>query len=189
MGATITIVVIAIVVVAIGVVIGVLVSGRRRTALRERFGPEYERTVEAEGSPKAAEAQLRSRVKERESIDVHPLSDEARDSYLGEWRLVQAGFVDRPDSALGEADGLVQRVMRDRGYPVDDFERQAELVSVDHPVIVEQYRVAHGVFEAAGDDGTSTEELRKAMVAYKELFTELLDDRNEDRELEREEAR
>jgi hypothetical protein len=186
---TTIVVILAAVVAVIVVAVGVLVAGRRKASLRERFGPEYERAVETEGSSRAAEAQLRSRVKERERLDVHPLSDEARKSYRDEWEQVQAGFVDRPETALGDADGLVQRVMRDRGYPVDDFDHQAELMSVDHPAVVEHYRVAHGVFVGAGDEETSTEDLRTALVAYRELFTGLLDDHNEDHDLEREGAR
>ena len=35
--------------------------------------------------------------------------------------------------AIDDADRLIQSVMRDRGYPVEDFDDRAALVSVDHP--------------------------------------------------------
>ena len=35
--------------------------------------------------------------------------------------------------------------MRDRGYPVEDFDDRAAIISVDHPVVVERYRRAHTI--------------------------------------------
>jgi len=65
-------------------------------------------------------------------------------------------------------------VMRERGYPMDDFERQAEVISVDHPTVVEDYRAGHSAFAAHDRGEASTEDLRQAMVHYRALFEELL---------------
>ena len=62
--------------------------------------------------------------------------------------------------------------MRERGYPVEDFEQQAADVSVDHPDVVEHYRAAHAIH--ASDEQPSTEDLRQALVHYRALFDELL---------------
>jgi hypothetical protein len=92
------------------------------------------------------------------------------------WQGTQAEFVDDPVVAISDADRLIQSVMRDRGYPVEDFDSRAALVSVDHPRVVERYRRAHtiAIANAAGD--TDTEELRIAMQDYRALFEELVAD-------------
>jgi hypothetical protein len=88
---------------------------------------------------------------------------------------VQERFVDQPSEALVDAHLLVHRVMEARGYPMRDFEAQADLVSVDHPNVVENYRFAHGVHQRAREQQASTEDLREALLRYRSLFSELLD--------------
>ena len=122
---------------------------RRSTQLREGFGPEYDRVVEERGSQRDGEAELRERFDRRRSYDIRPLEPAARERYAERWRATQAQFVDQPASALADADKLVAEVMRERGYPVEDFDQQADDVSVDHPHVVEHYRKAHAIQSAA----------------------------------------
>jgi hypothetical protein len=105
-----------------------------------------------------------------------PLGADQRDRYGRDWRKVQADFVDDPPGAIGEADRLVAEVMRERGYPMGDFDQQAADVSVDHPTVVSEYRVAHAIAgrQADGED-VSTEDLRQAMMHYRSLFDDLLE--------------
>lgn len=166
------IVVIALVAVA---VVGRSVGGRKRTErLQSRFGPEYERTVGTVGDQRAAEKELAAREHKRAKLDIVALSPEARNNYADSWRKVQTAFVDDPTGAVGEADSLVSRVMRDRGYPVDDFEQRAADISVDHPQVVENYRTAHRIHRSQEAGTVSTEEQREAFVHYRALFEELL---------------
>src|SRR5450755_2827157 len=82
-----------------------------------------------------------------------------------------------PKEPLGGADALVREAMRDRGYPVDDdFEQRAADLSVDHPVVVENYRAAHSISVQAGRGEAGTEQLRRAMVHYRALLDDLLSD-------------
>jgi hypothetical protein len=186
---TMVLMVLLVVVVAVAVVLAVL--ARRRARLRDRFGPEYARTVEAAPSLEEAEADLRARVQEHDALDIRTLSDDERASYDARWRDVQAEFVDEPDSAIADADALVAELMQERGYPMADFEHQAGLISVEHPEVVAHYREAHGVFEKVGDDGeVDTEDLRQALVSYRALFAELLDESDDEaHEREREAVR
>jgi hypothetical protein len=170
-------IVVAVVVVVL-LVVAVLAARRARVrrGLRSRFGSEYDRTVETRGRRRQAERELAARAQRREQLEIRPLSPAARDRYGEEWRAVQGRFVDQPERSVDEADALVARVMRDRGYPVDDFDTQAELVSVDHPDVVENYRAAHQIHEKNQDHRASVGELREAVVRYRSLFEELLTD-------------
>jgi hypothetical protein len=174
-----------IVVVVLLCAVGLLALRQRRSAqLREGFGPEYDRVVQERGDQRAAESELRERRERRRSYDIRPLEPAARERYAERWRSTQARFVDQPASALTEADALVGEVMRERGYPMEDFEQQAADVSVDHPAVVEHYRAAHAVH---AQDHASTEELRQALVHYRALFAELLEHTDSEEESTRSE--
>lgn len=177
------VILIVVVVVAL-VLLGVFMARRRRSeGLRERFGPEYERTVARAGDRRAAESDLAEREHRRKELAIVPLEPAVRSRYQQEWRATQARFVDDPPGATREADVLVARVMQERGYPVDaDFDRQAADVSVDHPQLVENYRAAHAVYRADQQGLASTDDLRQAFVHYRSLFSELLDIDRDDRE-------
>ena len=170
------IVILAILVIAV-IVAALLYSRQRRSQqLQEGFGPEYERTVEERGGDRReAETELRERRDRREQFEIRELEPAVRDRYADRWRDAQRRFVDEPAPAVGEADGLVMEVMRDRGYPVaDEFDQRAADVSVDHPEVVEHYRAAHDISGRATAGEASTEDLRQAMVHFRALFVELL---------------
>jgi hypothetical protein len=168
--------------VVIALVFWALTARRRSERLRQRYGPEYDRTLRDEGRRRAAEAELERREEKRARLDIVPLSAEARDRYVESWRAIQARFVDEPSGALVDADRLVERVMRERGYPMDDFEQRAADVSVDHPGVVENYRAGHAIHVANERGDASTEDLRQAVIHYRALFEQLLEAREEARE-------
>src|SRR5207237_2714790 len=109
---------------------------RRSAALRQRFGSEYDRTVTAQGDRRRAESELDARRKRREKLDIRPLTPAARQRYNDEWHNTQARFVDEPAAAVRQADVLVISVMRDRGYPMEDFDQRSADISVDQPQVV-----------------------------------------------------
>jgi hypothetical protein len=150
-------------------------AARRRRGLRDTFGPEYDRTVADAPSRRQAESELADRQKRHDELDIKPLDAQAQERYRQDWRQAQEHFVDEPAEAVEEADRLIQLVMRERGYPVDDFEQRAADVSVDHPEVVANYRAAHGISVANDRGKASTEDLRTAMVHYRSLFAELLE--------------
>jgi transposase InsO family protein len=162
------------IVIAIALVVMMAMQQRRTTMLRRRFGPEYERTMQEQDGRRAAEADLRDRQKQRDRLDIRPLAEPARARFVTEWREVQERFVDQPSNAVVAADGLVYRVMAARGYPMDDFEAQTKVVSVNHPAVVENYRAAHDVCQRAQSQQANTEDLRAALLHYRSLFDELL---------------
>ncbi|MFN2489967.1 MAG: hypothetical protein ABR529_09565 [Actinomycetota bacterium] len=175
MDAWVWFVILAVVVVAIVLYLGA--RKKRSEALQDRFGPEYDRTVKEAGARRGGESELAARTKRRDELDIKPLSDEARERYSSAWRETQERFVDAPTDAVTEADRLVQEVMQERGYPVDNFDQRSSDVSVDHPNVVEDYRAAHGISLANQHGEASTEDLRQAMVHYRQLFDELLETR------------
>jgi hypothetical protein len=180
------IVIAVVAVIVLALVAGAALRARRTRTLKEEFGNEYDRTVERAGGRRAGEQELLHRRKRHEALDLRPLSQQARDRYSRRWRTTQALFVDDPSGAVVEADQLVQLVMKERGYPTDDFEQRAADVSVDHPELVERYRTAHGIAEANERGTASTEDLRQSVRHYRALFDELLGDGAADAPLSRE---
>jgi hypothetical protein len=166
-------------IIAVVVVVAVIAalmfwrSQQTKTArLKERFGPEYDRAVAQHESKKEAESRLEAVAERRRSLRIVPLSDDARLRYHQQWTDIQARFVDQPVAAVQDGDRLIVAVMRERGYPMDDFDAQASMIALDHPNVVENYREAHAISSRA-DDAT-TEELRRAFVRYRELFESLV---------------
>jgi hypothetical protein len=166
--------------VAVVVVLGLMAwsayTARRRKGLQQRFGSEYDHTVADAPSRREAEADLAGREKRRDELEIRPLAPESQQRYASEWRHTQEHFVDDPSGAVDDAHSLIQQVMRERGYPVDDFEQRASDLSVDHPEVISNYRAAHGISIANERGKASTEDLRAALVHYRALFTELLEE-------------
>jgi hypothetical protein len=174
-----TVIVLIVVVVILAVALGVVLMRRSKsTRLQEHFGPEYERRVSEVGDRRTAEAELTERRRRREELDIRELRPDERDRYQQEWAEIQRGFVDEPTRSLRAADDLVVEVMRARGYPVDDFDRRADDISVDHPDVVHHYRDARAVRDASenGTDEIDTERQRRAVTSYRSLVEALLGD-------------
>ena len=161
-------------IVLLGIVLNVT-RARRTRALRERFGSEYDRSVEQAGGRRDAERELREREKRHDELDIRPLSPESRDRYARQWQSTQTRFVDDPQGAVFEADQLVQQVMKERGYPTEGFEERVGEISVAHPQVVEKYRTATGIARASERGDASTEDLRQSVRHYRALFSELLE--------------
>ncbi len=163
-------------IVLVAVVIFIMARKRRSHQLRERFGPEYDRVLKKEGEVGRAEGVLAIRAKRREKLTIRALTPEARAGFADRWLTVQSRFVDDPKGSVSQADHLVNEVMETLGYPMADFEQRTADISVDHPVVVENYRAAHDIALRHGRGEATTEDLRKAMVHYRTLFEELLGD-------------
>jgi hypothetical protein len=160
---------------------------RRSEQLRRQFGPEYDRAVERYGERGRAESALQAREERVRRLDIRPLTPAETQHFVDAWRSVQARFVDDPSGAIGDADRLVSEAMQVRGYPMGDFEERAADVSVDHADVVEHYRAAHAIAMRNTREDGSTEELRQAMVHYRALFADVLENkRNETRNETRE---
>jgi hypothetical protein len=148
---------------------------RRSDVLRERFGPEYDHTVQATGDVKRAEASLEARARRVEALHIRPLTAGDAERFGSGWRRLQERFVDDPKAAVTEADRLVGEVMDARGYPLGEFDQRVEDISVDHPNVVMNYRAARQIALAHARGEASTEDLRQAMVHYRALFSDLLE--------------
>jgi hypothetical protein len=148
---------------------------QRSKQLRSRFGPEYDRVLHEHGTRTKAEEALAGRQRRVEKIHIRPLAPQERDRFAVQWHDTQLRFVDDPAGAIREADRLVYEVMLARGYPMSNFEHRAEDISVDHPNVVHNYRSAHEIAMHDEKGQASTEDLRKALVYYRDLFDELVE--------------
>lgn len=163
----------AVIVVAIGAFF--IFRQERSKKLRQHFGPEYDHAIHKYGSSPKAEDALLQRQKRLEKLHIRSLPPEERESYANQWHDLQSQFVDNPSGSIEKADTLVCDVMRARGYPMSDFEHRAEDLSVDHPHVVRNYRAAHEIAARRDRGEASTEDLRQALVYYRDLFDELLE--------------
>lgn len=171
-GITVVTIVIAVLAVAFGAYM--YVQKERTKHLRSRFGPEYERLVDRYGNQSKAEEDLLHRERRVEKLHIRDIDAGEATRFGNAWRDEQARFVDSPHEAVANADRLVGELMKARGYPVGDFEQRAADISVDHPLVVDNYRAAHNVAGRSGRGEASTEEPRQAMVHYRALFEDLL---------------
>ncbi|MCW5980722.1 MAG: hypothetical protein KIT09_21760 [Bryobacteraceae bacterium] len=142
--------------------------------LKQQFGPEYDKAVREYGSEARAEAELARREQRVSKLHIRSLTPSQRETFRRDWLEGQARFVDDPGLAVAEADRLIAEVMEERGYPVHDFEQQAADISVHYPTVVENYRAAHRIELRRRENTADTEDLRQALVHYRELFEELL---------------
>jgi hypothetical protein len=162
------------VLVVAGIVAWFSLRKRRTEKLRAQFGAEYDRAVKEDGGRRHAEAGLKERTARVESLNIRPLAAGDRARFVESWSRVQARFVDGPGGAVTEADQLLRDVMSTRGYPVSDFEQRAADISVDHPLVMENYRTAHAIAVRQTQGQANTEDLRQAMIHYRTLFDELV---------------
>ena len=161
---------------AIVVGISLYTSSRRTKNLRSKFGPEYRRVARAEGDAARAEQVLQEREKRVKKLDLQPLTEEQRNQFADAWEHAQSEFVDDPTAAVAHADVLVQEVMSARGYPVADFAQRVADVSVDHPAVAQNYRLAHDIAVKHEHADVGMVKLREAMLHYRALFADLLHD-------------
>jgi hypothetical protein len=179
--AQIVVLLVVIAAVVVAALIYVVARKRRSQNLREQFGPEYDRVVQKEGNVQKGEQLLAFRQKHRKALHIRSLSEEDQARFSSRWSNVQAEFVDDPSSTVARADELILEVMQVRGYPTTDFTQQAADISVDHPTVVENYRAAHEIAHRRSLGQASTEDLRQAMVHYRALFSELLEEKQPER--------
>lgn len=116
----------------------------------------------------------RPRARRIEGFPVRSLTPADRARFQQSWREVEARLVDSPAGAVAAADRLLCDVMATRGYPLGGSEQQDAGMAVDHPLVLKSYRTAHEIAlqQIRGEAGTA--ELSQAMVHYRALFEELV---------------
>jgi hypothetical protein len=160
----------------IALLIWLAMRKRRSTLLRDRFGDEYDRTVKQHGRRGPAEAALQERTKRVAQLDIRALTPQERTAFTQEWAEVKAVFVDSPPEAVLHADRMVAQMMVARGYPMADFDRRYEDLSVGHGDVARHYRAGHEITLRQGRGEAGTEDLRQAMKHYEALFDHLVGD-------------
>jgi hypothetical protein len=175
--------VLIIVIVVVGIIALAAVAWylMRRRELQQRFGPEYERTVEESDNRLAAEKELRERESRHAELELRELEPEARARYTEQWAQIQTRFVDAPENAVAAADDFVTELIGERGYPTDDYDERLSHLSVEHARVLSDYREAHDINLRNQRGEATTEQLRLAVLHYRSLVTDLLGDDTTDR--------
>lgn len=168
--------------VALIAVLAIWIAARRRhtNTLRDKFGDEYDRTLKQHGRRSAAEAALQEREERVSKLEIRALEPKEREAAIVEWREVKALFVDSPVESVHHADRLLASIMRARGYPMADFDRRYEDLTVDHGEVARHYREGHEITERHRAGQASTEDLRQAMIHFEALFDDLVNEPRHD---------
>jgi len=166
---------VASVVIVLGLLIWTL-HDRMSREMSEEFVAAYSRALRQLDDQHEAEAEFNLRRDAGNMLVIRPLPTSERTRFADSWRSLQPLFINDPDDAVKEADRLIYDVMQTRGYPMREFAQRAADVSVEYPDIVSHYREVHRLAQRAADGQATTDEERRALVEYRELFDELLGD-------------
>ena len=143
MDAWIWIVIAVVVVLVIIVAVAATASRRRRHHLQQRFGSEYDRTVEGADRRRAAERDLRDREARHDELELRPLSEASRQRYTEQWQDMQSRLRRPPAGGGGRRRPAASPTScASAATRSTTSTRRSELVSVDHPDVVENYRTA-----------------------------------------------
>ena len=166
--------------VMVAIVVGEYLRRRKAktAALRKRFGTEYDGAVLEHGSSHKAEANLAERESRVHALKIRDLGTRERERFAAEWQTVQSRFLDHPEAAVTEADDLIAALLEARGYPKDSFEQRAADVSVLYSDVMKNYRAAHAIAVLPYRAEESTEKLRMAMIQYRAIFNEIVQDQS-----------
>jgi type II secretory pathway pseudopilin PulG len=171
------IIAIIVIVVILAIAFGVYryMQQQKVATASQRFGTEYDRTVQQYGGDKnKAASALQEKEDELQRVTIHPLSTEQREQYAQEWHDVQAKFVDDPGGAVTDADALITEVLTTLGYPADRFGNREDVASVKYPDVADNYRTAHAIAQRQESGEATTEDLRNAMLGFRSLFDQLV---------------
>ena len=173
MSAATIIVIVVVLVIAAAAAAAASFRIRRAAIERDHFGPEYERLTKEIGSRKA-NAEFARRRQRVDGLGITSLSDEKRSAYARRWDAAQERFIDSPAQAVNMAETLVTAAAAERGYQAGDDDVLMEDLSVFHGRHLDGYRAARLTNARAGQ-GVTTEGRRRALLAYRALFFDLLE--------------
>ena len=176
MNENILLVIFAVIVLLIAVGIWMTIRKRRTDHLRDRFGDEYDRTLDNAGDRTKAERALEERENRVDALEIRRLTADEHTRFATEWRDVKSVFVDSPVEAVLHADRMVATMMKTVGYPMADFDRRYEDLTVNHGDVARHYREGHAIVDRHNDGSASTEDMRQGMKHYEALFDHLVAD-------------
>jgi hypothetical protein len=97
-----------------------------------------------------------------------------RHEWETEWQGLEPLVVDSPIEALPELDGLVERMMVARGYPVDE----AAALEATEPEVVAEFLEARRITRLVdGGETVAPGDVGAAVTAYRNLYEYLLEER------------
>lgn len=183
MSTTETVLLVVAAIVVLLLLAAVVAAARRRSRRRElqgTFGSEYDRTVEQSDKRRDAERELSERKHRHDALQIRPLSAASRQRYLTAWDGVQSRFLDSPVLALSEADGLLTRMLAERGFPTDDVRSQEDMLSVEHAHVLDGFRAGHEIERRNTVGSADTEQVRQGMLHFRQVFEELVSEGSTD---------
>jgi hypothetical protein len=105
-----------------------------------------------------------------EQLGIRTLTAGERTRYLAAWQGLQGRAERLPALALCEADAVVDRLLRDCGYPVDDPRSPADVVPGRHADVLAAYRAGHALEQVTTSSHSDAEQVRQAMAHFSAAF-------------------
>lgn len=154
------------VVLGAAAVTGWVVLRRRRTAGRPSTGPALRRVARS-ARPRPDRGTELARP---EQLGIRTLTAGERTRYQAAWQGLQGRAERLPVLALCEADAVVDRLLRDCGYPVDDPRSPADVVPGRHADVLAAYRAGHALEQVTTSSHSDAEQVHQAMAHFRAAF-------------------
>ncbi len=97
-----------------------------------------------------------------------------RHEWETEWQALEPLVVDSPAEALPELDGLVERMLLARGYPIDE---EAARNSAEPEIVAEFLAASETVTRVDAGEDVSPGDVAAAIMGYRSLYEYLLAER------------
>lgn len=147
-------------------VTGLVVLRRRRAAGRPSTSPAVRRVARA-ARPRPDRGTELGRP---EQLGIRTLTAGERTRYLAAWEALQRRAERLPELALCEADAVVDRLLRDCGYPVDDPRAPGDVVPGRHAGVLAAYRAGHALEQVTTSSHSDAAQVQQAMAHFQAAF-------------------
>lgn len=142
-------------------VVGVVALRRRRPRLPGRPA--------AARSPRPR-ADRGTELARPEQLGIRTLTAGERQRWLSVWEGVQSRTERLPALALSEADTVVERLLRECGYPVDDPRAPGDVVPGRHAEVLASFRAGHALEQVNSSSRSDAHQVEQAMAHFTAAF-------------------
>jgi hypothetical protein len=105
-----------------------------------------------------------------EQLGIRTLTPGERQRYLAAWAGLQSRAERLPALAVSEADTVVERLLRDCGYPLDDPRAPGDVVPGRHAEVLASFRAGHAIEQVNSSSHSDAGQVQQAMAHFAAAF-------------------